>query len=58
MTKLGRPVEIPHGVTLKVRVTRAEHRALARRAKQAHVSMSAFVRAAIVAVLSDRTEVK
>jgi hypothetical protein len=48
---VGRPVEVPNRVQLKVYVTAGEGRRIVRAAEQAGLSTSAFVRAAVVASL-------
>jgi hypothetical protein len=53
--KLGRPTEIPDRVRLNIYLSAGELRAIARAAKRAHVSTSAWVRAVALAALKDRT---
>ena len=53
--RLGRPPEIPNRVKLFIYVTAGERQAIARAAKRANVSTSAWVRAVALAALPDRT---
>jgi hypothetical protein len=53
--KLGRPPEIPNRVKLFVYLRAGERQAIARAAKQANVSTSAWMRAVALAALKDRT---
>lgn len=55
MTRPGRPAEIPDRAKLQVYLSRSELRAVARRAKRADMSTSAWVRALVLAALKDRT---
>lgn len=55
MTRTGRPPEIPDRVKLQVYLSRSELRAIARLAKGADVSTSAWVRKLVLAALRDRT---
>jgi hypothetical protein len=54
MTK-GRPPEIPNRRKLQVYLSAGELRAIARAAKHANVSTSAWMRAVALAALKDRT---
>jgi len=49
--RVGRPPEIPDRVTLYVYLTARERRAIARAAKRARISASAWMRALAVAAL-------
>jgi hypothetical protein len=51
MAKMGRPPEIPNRVTLYVYVTAQEQRRIARAARRAHLSASAWVRTVARAAL-------
>jgi hypothetical protein len=51
--RTGRPTEIPDRVTLYVYVTAREQRRIARAARRARLSASAWVRAAALAALED-----
>jgi hypothetical protein len=53
--KLGRPSEIPNRVKLFVYLTAGERQAIARAAKRANVSTSAWVRAVALTALHSRT---
>ena len=55
MARLGRPTEIPDRTSLRVYLSRAEQRAVARLARSADVSSSAWVRALVLTALRDRT---
>lgn len=55
MAKAGRPPEILNRVKLQVYLSAGELRAVARAAKHANVSASAWIRALAVAALKDRT---
>jgi hypothetical protein len=56
--RLGRPPEITDRVELVVYLSRKERGAIARAARQADVSVSAWVRAVALAALTDRTRRK
>jgi hypothetical protein len=51
----GRPPEIPERVELTVYVSKREQAAVQRAAQQADVSTSAWVRALVLAALTERT---
>jgi hypothetical protein len=53
--RTSRPPEIPDRVKVEVYLTAREHRAIHRAAAQARVSRSAWVRALVVAALTDGT---
>ena len=53
MTKMGRPLEIPNRVTLYCYLRTPEQRRIARTARRAKLSISAWLRARALAALEE-----
>jgi len=53
MTKMGRPLEIPNRVTLYCYLSAPEQRRIARAARRAKLSISAWLRARALAALEE-----